>query len=211
MPALPKKLPGVRGRGATAAGFRAAFARINDLIEYVNTLRPITDPNSLIAQTRVGTFQLTGKKAGGLALRQFILQALPDPDDPAAEESLEHAIKADYLLAFPYSLDVDGNETIGTDPVPIARDWLLRRTPFDGNSFEIDGDDVSYTYASDTERTATIEGGSSETQVIVPHYFLDAVIYAVEVADNLGLETDDDPPRAITLMEVGSRAWALKQ
>jgi hypothetical protein len=209
MPALPKKLPGVRGRSGTAAGFRAAFGRINDVIDYLTTLRPIVDPNSLIAQTRIGTVQLgTGKKGAGLALRQFILLAMGGPP-----EALENAIKKDYVLAFPYSLNVEGEETIGETAVPIAREWLLRRTPFEGNSFEIDGVDIAYAWPSatvHTERTASIEGGASETQVIVPHYFLDCIIYAAEVDADLGLETEDDPPRRISLMEVSSRAWALK-
>jgi hypothetical protein len=214
MPDVPGKLPSVRGRGNVAAGFRAAFGKLNQVIDYLDTLKPILDPNSLLAQTRVGTVQLgAGKKVAGLALRQFIMLAIPDPDDEDAPEALAHAIKKDYLLAFPYSLNVDGEETIGETEVPIARDWLLRRTPFEGNSFEIDGVDISYAWPSatvHTERTATLEGGSSETQVIVPHYFIDGVIYAAEVDADLGLETDDDPPRRISLMEVSSRAWALK-
>ncbi len=63
--------------------------------------------------------------------------------------------------------------TEGVQLINIALPYLLRRTPFDGQT----RDGVSYTYTSNVERSAS-DGVDNETQVIVPGYVDNDEIWA---------------------------------
>jgi len=64
--------------------------------------------------------------------------------------------------------------TEGTVDVKVAKPYLLRRTPFDGET----RDGITYTYSSAVEREAD-DGADTEDQVIVDSYIEDDIIYAI--------------------------------
>lgn len=57
----------------------------------------------------------------------------------------------------------------GTVDIKVAKPYILRRTPFHGKTLTVNGNTLTYSYASGTQRTVTKSGGS-ETQIIVPGY-----------------------------------------
>lgn len=56
----------------------------------------------------------------------------------------------------------------------VAKPYLLRRTPFDGETRK----SITYTYSSNYQRTAD-DGVDTESQIIVPSYTAGDIIYAV--------------------------------
>lgn len=103
-------------------------------------------------------------------------------------------------------------ETLGEDLIYVAKPWLLRRTPFDGET----RDDISYVYSSNTERTATIvDTGETEEQVIVPRWKVidsgDDVIFATRGHVGGLLLDEEDYGDVIWLDENrDGRFWAKK-
>lgn len=81
-------------------------------------------------------------------------------------------ILTDYLQGRTYVRYDDGSETIGAADITVALPWLLRQTPFDGQTYN----GVTYTYTGIHVRTATA-GTDSETQRITPDYVLGDIIY----------------------------------
>lgn len=70
----------------------------------------------------------------------------------------------------------------------VAKPWLARRTPFDGQT----RDGVTYAYTADDRRIGTIgvpPDEETETQEVVPRYVVGDEIYADE-ADSTGVEVD---------------------
>jgi len=109
------------------------------------------------------------------------------------------SVEDDHLVCHSW----DG-ETAGNTDILVAKPYLLRRTPFDGG--ERDG--VSYDYTSSIQRTAT-KDATTETQVIVPTYVADDVIYAARFTDGGTDVVDDDYQRVSMIdMNVDGRAWA---
>lgn len=95
----------------------------------------------------------------------------------------------------------------GTDSVTIAKPYLLRRTPFDGET----RNDITYAYTSDFERTATNVDEDEEEQVIVPSYVVDDLIYATGGIVG-GTDVFDANDEAVTILDDNrdARAWARK-
>lgn len=118
-------------------------------------------------------------------------------------------VRRDYLEVVPWPLDPSrpGDEQI----VLIAKPWLLRRRPFDGQT----RNGISYNYTANTARTASRDG-IEENQIIIPAYTesLDAndpdgdIIYATS-AQALALDAADED-KGITLLDINAdgRYWA---
>ncbi len=51
---VPSKMPTVEGNGPIAEGFRLSFDRINEIIEYLESVQPAPSADSLTSQTVVG-------------------------------------------------------------------------------------------------------------------------------------------------------------
>ena len=93
--------------------------------------------------------------------------------------------------------------TLGTTKINIAKPYLLRRTPFHGLS----RDGISYNYTSNIARTAT-QGATSESQVIVPSYVANDIIYAAQGV-NGGVDVTVSGTKLLWLdINVDGRAWA---
>lgn len=113
----------------------------------------------------------------------------------------------DYLVAAPWQGGQESAE------VNIAKPYILRREPFDGRT----RGDWSYEYESHTRRTATLEPDQdfTETQIYIPRYQPDDIIYASrirpgvlgELMGNVGEFRDD-----ITWLEDNrdGRTWAAE-
>lgn len=95
-------------------------------------------------------------------------------------------------------LDDDDNEVL------VARQWLIRRTPFDGQT----RDGISYVYTHDDRRIATTgEEPDEETEVqeIIQRFVLGDEIWAEE-PETTGVEVDGEP--VVLLMQSDGRAFA---
>lgn len=111
----------------------------------------------------------------------------------------------DYFEAKAY----DGTTQTGS-AIKIAKPFQLRRTPFDGEY--ISGLQVSYSYSSDTTRTATHDD-EDEEQLVIPKYLIDfSVIFAVKpVAGSTGVtwfDGEGDVPIGWLDLNLDARAWA---
>ncbi len=51
---LPNKLPAVSGQGPAAQGFRLAFDRINEIIDYLESITPTQSVGVLTSHTILG-------------------------------------------------------------------------------------------------------------------------------------------------------------
>ena len=126
-----------------------------------------------------------GQKAG-VTFQQFAIQE----------------VDGDYLVCHAITLDPNGEMLEGTQDIKVAKPYLLRtsvteRTTSDGV--------VTYTYASTTERTATLDA-TSETQKITPDYAVGDVILAVRgIVGGTQVKVDDVP---LQWMDLTPRAWA---
>lgn len=89
--------------------------------------------------------------------------------------------------------------TVGSETIKIAKSSLLRRTPYDGQTYK----GFTYNYISDTERTATA-GTYVERQTVTPSYEGGDTIYYVEADTGV-----NEAPKWLDL-NVDARAWAQK-
>ena len=103
---------------------------------------------------------------------------------------------------------------VGVGRLAVAKPWELRRTPFDGLSW----DGYSYSYSSHVERVSTKDSDeTTETQVVVPRYVFGgtgagSIIFAVKGITALPGVQFGDPAIVVTWqdMNVSGRAWAKK-
>lgn len=63
----------------------------------------------------------------------------------------------------------------GASDIYVAKPYLLRRTPFDGTAGR---NSVTYVYSDDSTRVAT-KGGVSVTELIMPYYVENDLIYVL--------------------------------
>jgi len=90
-------------------------------------------------------------------------------------------------------------ETEGTESIPIALPYMLRRTPFDGQT----RNGVSYSYTNAYTRTASVSGEDDITEHITPSYQAGDVVDAI--AAKTGVTYGGN---AVTLKIIGDgRAW----
>lgn len=91
------------------------------------------------------------------------------------------SVENDYLVA----VVLDGAGA-GALEYKIAKPYLLRRSPFDGNS----RNGVSYSYTNNTTRTASKAGETDITEVVVPYYVAGDELYASRVFGGTGVTVD---------------------
>jgi len=83
------------------------------------------------------------------------------------------------------------------EPVEVAKPYLLRRTPFDGNT--IGG--LTYTYSSAIEREV-FDGTNTETQHVKEAWLVGEIIYVVEITE------EETGLTGITLQDINNSAHA---
>lgn len=115
------------------------------------------------------------------------------------------SVQGDYLTCRTW----DGT-TEGSDDVYIAKPFKLRHSI---TSAVLDGATVNYTYASlannlDGTRTATPTSGSAETELVVPRWLANDLIYAVQ-SNATGVSVGGN---ALTMVDINAdgRAWVKK-
>ena len=114
-------------------------------------------------------------------------------------------IHGDYLDVREYREYPVGPPFVGASQILVARPWLLRRTPFDGGSWN----GIGFTYSDDQTRTAT-QAATTEVQRITPAYVIGDIIYcAVDVYG--GVSVDQGGLALVALdMNVDGRSWAAE-
>jgi len=97
---------------------------------------------------------------------------------------------------------------LGDENIYVAKSEELRRSPFSPNTT---GDGKTYTYASPTQRTVS-QGGTSETQVIVPAYRIPSGAYKgslIFISPVVGGSTDVEVGgNKVHYVHQDARAWA---
>jgi hypothetical protein len=93
--------------------------------------------------------------------------------------------------------DDSGNQVV------VAKPWLIRRSPFDGQV--VNG--ISYTYSGVNRREAWDGEETTETQLITPNYFNGAVILAVRHDTNVQV-TAGTNVNAEWIEISNARSWA---
>ncbi len=84
----------------------------------------------------------------------------------------------DYIQCHPYD-PISGAASTGTT-VDVAKPYMLRKTPFDGETITYeDGAVIEYTYTTYRQRSAESSGIGTETQIMTPDYYDGEVIRAV--------------------------------
>jgi hypothetical protein len=95
-------------------------------------------------------------------------------------------------------------ENVGDEDILVALPWMLRWTPFDGET----RDGITYEYTSYVERTAD-DGDATEDQVIVPDYVTGDVIFAAKGIVGGTYATDENGDEVEWQdLNVDGRAWA---
>lgn len=112
---------------------------------------------------------------------------------------VNHALDGDALECVEY---FDG-ETSGAT-VMVAKPRLLRRTPFDLNTYG----GVAYTYSTDAQRTA-VQGANTEVQRVTMDYTAGDWLWVASV-QHTGVVHDDEDETPVRLLDVNvdGRAWA---
>ena len=120
-----------------------------------------------------------------------------------------HRLRVKNFSDFPDSLlcvTWDG-ETEGADEFHVAKPFGLRRTPFHGQT--VDG--ITYTFSGMIRRTASKSGIPSETQVIIPGYFVDGELYAASgLAGASGVDVAGVGVTDFMDVNIDARAWAAE-
>lgn len=106
------------------------------------------------------------------------------------------SVDGDHIICHYY----DGT-TEGTVAVTVSKAWHLRRTPFDGLSYN----GISYSYNSDVERVAD----ATETQVVVPPYVAGDVVTAELVPNGFHADPTETTIKSF-FVETTTRVWAEK-
>ena len=117
------------------------------------------------------------------------------------------SIKGDYLVCRTLS-----DAAAGAVDIPVAKQWMLRRSPFDGTTkfgYSYTYTDGDADFKGGTKRTKT-RGADEEKQIVTPPSYPDSIIYAVKnITGGTGVVTDDSPPVVVEWQELSDgRAWA---
>ncbi len=113
------------------------------------------------------------------------------------------SVSADHLIVREYRIYPSPTAPIGgSNSILVAKPYLLRRTPFDGQT----RDGVTYVYTTDQQRTATI-GPDQRTEHVTPAYLVGDLVYCVrDVHNGTGVESGG---AIIGSLEIaGGRMWA---
>ena len=112
------------------------------------------------------------------------------------------AAYGDYLECTYYDPVAD----VAGATVYIAKPFMLRQTPFDGETITyLDGSSITYAYTTQRERAAD-DGVDSETQVMTPDYYVGEVIRATR--GNTGVVDGDTKRLGWEDMNTCGRFWA---
>ena len=101
--------------------------------------------------------------------------------------------QGDYLIC----RAIDANGVVTASDINVMKPYLLRRTPFEGNT--VNG--VAYTYSGN----ATREADGSETQKITQDYYAGALIYTMKT--NITVEVTTGVFVQLIDTNFDSRAW----
>ncbi|MHC4145161.1 MAG: hypothetical protein ACYSUD_10325 [Planctomycetota bacterium] len=108
-------------------------------------------------------------------------------------------VNADSLTCIHATSSTDPADEIYTD---IAKPFMLRTTLLDHG-------DVTFTFVSETERTASATGETDETQVIVPSYEVDDFIIGIRnISGGTGVIDDAGNSLKWIDLNIDARAWA---
>lgn len=113
------------------------------------------------------------------------------------------SVSADHLIVREYRIYPSPTPpVVGSTSILVAKPYLLRRTPFDGQT----RDGVTYAYTSDQVRTATI-GPDQRTEHVTPGYVIGDLVYCLRtVLNGTGVESGGAIIGALEL--AGGRMWA---
>lgn len=113
------------------------------------------------------------------------------------------SVSADHIIVREYRIYPSPTPpVVGSTSILVAKPYLLRRTPFDGQT----RDGVSYTYVTDQQRTATI-GPDQRTEHVTPGYVVGDLVYCLRaVLNGTGVESGGAIIGALEL--AGGRTWA---
>ncbi len=112
-------------------------------------------------------------------------------------------IFGDYLQVRELTVYDDGTEVLGPVNIQVAKPWVLRRTPFDGQIYN----NFAYAYIDEQTRDATDQSPprKTERQYTTPSYLINAIIYCARIVrGGCGVS---ESLRALDL-NVDGRAWA---
>jgi hypothetical protein len=154
---------------------------LRDILRQLRRQRICRSASVKVSETTTGTMLefIGGRTGGGSSVDEYTLVS----------------VNADDLTC----TDSSDNE------VTIQKPYLLRRTPFEGQSISYTVENwpsasttavASYTFQSNTFRTATISG-ATEKQCIIPRYRPGVLIYATTLPDGTLLDINAD-----------ARAWS---
>lgn len=135
--------------------------------------------------------------------RQTVSQpTLPAPNAGTAVRQMEVIeVGGDFLVCQPRDFVAASGATVF-----VAKPWLLRRSPFEDQT----RDGITFTYTSDSERTAD-DGADTETQQVTPSYVAGDVIYAARNINGRILiqDSQSETIQAAWLdLNVDGRTWA---
>jgi len=141
-------------------------------------------------------------------LSEAVRRGRPSPFTPLQVPG--HSVGSPIMQARLVSVEDDTLQVVtwdgtseGADEITVAKPFLLRRTPFDGETWN----GVNYTYTSATARTGD-DGTNTEDQVVVPPYVADDLIYIVRVLGGTDTVDGADAPVLWLDLNVDARAWA---
>jgi len=143
------------------------YRKINELAEIVLSHTPTPSIHGLTDHTALG-WTVTPRNTA----------EAPEPSDFEEGLFVIKSIAADWLLCMPYdTTDVTPPDTVTDDLVKVARNYRNRTTGFDGTT--VNGKSFRYhTAAFNWSRRKASQGGVTQMEVIVPPYYVNALIYA---------------------------------
>ena len=111
----------------------------------------------------------------------------------------------DLIIVRPYIVYADGTSVIGPQNIGVAMPWLLRRTPFDGQTWQ----GVTYTYTSNQQRNAVLvsDPGTVYVEHITPNYAVGDVLHCARLCEG-GTGVGDESAMINCIDLSVGRAWA---
>ena len=105
---------------------------------------------------------------------------LPDLTRVAMMQVL--SVQDDYLICRGY----DPEARLFLNLVAVGKPLLLQKTPWDGKTYSISGEDVTFTYEDDDTRTLDYSGGDTVRQTMSYPYFVGELLGTAKPVTTLG-------------------------
>jgi len=103
-----------------------------------------------------------------------MMPAVTDVPVGATQRFIITAVQDDYVEGYPVDTVGDDDyiqgELHGAEPTRIMKPYKLRKTPFDGETIEIEGTDITFVYNADNVTRTADDDTTVETQKITPSY-----------------------------------------